>query len=428
MVDLVLKSATLPDGRVADISITNGVITHIGSSGAAEQTIDCRGRLCVPAAIDVHVHMRDGPQAAKEDWETGTKGAVAGGVAAVVDQPNTVPPMETVENFVARVRRAGERSFCHYAVNGSVTESADLAGLYHAGALAFGEMFAAPSSYGSALTPEVIRSALAILADQGVLTTVHAEEVKPDEVKPGEVHTLAGHAASRPVSGEAATVDLVNSLAPAHAKLHYCHMSGTASISRVLMRQRNTFEVAPHHLFLSWEEHDCADTRFRMNPPLRTKAERMDLWQMFDAIPVIASDHAPHTIAEKAQDFASAPSGVPGVETMLPLLMNEVFLGRISLAAVLEKTVTNPCRIFGLTAPAVAVGSRADLAVYADVPVTISAENLHSKCGWTPYEGMNGLFPETTVVGGTAVWHKGEFVRGRTLWLAGRGKSSETEY
>ena len=418
MTDLVLKSATLPDGRVADISITDSVITHIGSSGPAGQVIDCRGRLCVPAAMDVHVHMRDGPQAAKEDWTTGTQAAVAGGAAAVVDQPNTVPPMETVESFTARVQRAREESFCHYAVNGSVTESADLAGLYRAGALAFGEMFAAPSSYGSALTPEVIRSALTTLARQGVLTTVHAEEVKP-----GEVHTLAGHAASRPVSGEAATVDLVNSLAPAGARLHYCHMSGTASIARVMMRQGNTFEVAPHHLFLSWEEHDCADTRFRMNPPLRTKAERMDLWRMFAAIPVIASDHAPHTIPEKAQDFASAPSGVPGVETMLPLLMHEVWSGRVSLASVLEKTVTNPYRIFGLAAPAVAVGSRADLAVYADVPVKISAENLHSKCGWTPYEGMDGLFPETTVVGGTAVWHRGEFARGRTLWFAGSGKS-----
>lgn len=423
MTDLILKSATLPDGRVADISITDGVITHIGSSGTAERVIDCRSRLCIPAAIDVHVHVRDGPQAAKEDWATGTQAAVAGGVAAVVDQPNTVPPLETVENFAARVHRAEEESFCHYAVNGSVTESADLPGLYRAGALAFGEVFAAPSSYGSALTPEVIHSALTTLASLGALTTVHAEEVKP-----GEVHTLAGHAASRPVSGEAATVDLVNSLAPAGTRLHYCHISGTASIARVMMRQHASFEVAPHHLFLSWEEHDSTDTQFRMNPPLRTKEERMGLWRMFAAIPVIASDHAPHTAIEKAQPFAEAPSGVPGVETMMPLLMNEVFSGRISLASVLEKTVTNPYRIFGLAAPAIAVGSRADIAVYADLPVKISAENLHSKCGWTPYEGMTGLFPETTIVGGTAVWHRGEFVRGRTLWLAGKGKSSQTEY
>jgi dihydroorotase len=418
MTDLVLKSAILPDGRVTDISITNGIITHIGSSGTTENVIECRNRLCVPAAIDVHVHMRDGPQATKETWMTGTQAAVAGGIATVVDQPNTIPPIETVESFAARVQNAGEKSLCHYAINGSATESADLLGLYRAGTLAFGEMFVAPSNHASAQTPEAIQSILTTLSTQGSLTTVHAERVNP-----GEVHTLAEHAASRPITGEAATVEMVNSLAPARARLHYCHMSGMTSITRAMMRQRNTFEVAPHHLFLSWEEHDNADTWFRTNPPLRTRAERMDLWRMFAAIPVIASDHAPHTTNEKMQSFAGAPSGVPGVETMMPLLMNEVFLGRIALTSVLEKTVTNPYRIFGLTAPMIAVGSRADMVIYADTPTKISSENLHSKCGWTPYEGMNGLFPETTIVGGTAVWHKGDFVRGKTIWFAGSGKT-----
>ncbi len=418
MTDLVLKSARLPDGRVTDISVTNGIITHLGSSGSAERVVECRNRLCIPAAIDMHVHMRDGPQAAKEDWTTGTKSAVAGGVAAVVDQPNTVPPMDCVENFTARVALARERSFCHFVVNGSVTETADLAGLSAAGALAFGEMFAAPSSYGSALTPEVIRSSLAELAGFGALVTVHAEEVRP-----GEVDTLAEHAASRPVSGEAATVDLVNSLAPAGVRLHYCHMSGALSISRV----RGTFEVAPHHLFLSWEGQDPGDTHFRMNPPLRTKAERLELWRLFALIPAIASDHAPHTLAEKSQPFSSAPSGVPGVETMMPLLMNAVFSGKVSLASVIEKTVTNPYRILGLPCPALTVGSRADLAVYADAPVQISAERLHSKCGWTPYEGMAGLFPEVTVVGGEPVWYQNDFFRGCPVWFAGKGKSVADE-
>ncbi len=419
MVDLVLKSARLPDGRVADISIADGVITHIGSSGFSEITIDCGNRLCIPAAIDMHVHMRDGPQSAKEDWGSGTQSAVAGGVAAVVDQPNTVPPMDSVENFSARVVRARQESFCHFAVNGSVTKTADLTGLWQAGALAFGEMFAAPSSYGSALSPGTIRSALAVLGREDALVTVHAEEVCS-----GEVHSLAEHAASRPVAGEAATVDLVNSLAPANARLHYCHMSGAASIDRVMMRAGNSCEVAPHHLFLSWEEHDSADTHFRMNPPLRTKAERLALWRMFDCIPVIASDHAPHTGSEKMLPFSAAPSGVPGVETMLPLLMNAVLEGKISLDAVIAKTVANPYHILGVPAPEIAVGSRADLAVYSERPIVIRGEHLHSRCGWTPYEGMAGVFPLTTVVGGTPVWHKGEFSKGEPFWFAGKGKSS----
>lgn len=419
MTDLVLKSARMPDGRVADISIEGGVIVHIGGSGSAEMVIDCQNDLCIPAAIDMHVHMRDGPQAAKEDWASGTAAAVAGGVAAVVDQPNTVPPMDAPDHFSARVRRAKELSFCHFAINGAVTPEADLSGLWHAGALAFGEMFAAPSSYGSALPPEVIRSAFTELAGFDALVTVHAEEVRL-----GEVHTLAEHAASRPIAGEAATVDLVNGLAPATARLHYCHMSGAESIERV----RGSYEVTPHHLFLSWEEQDAVDPLYRMNPPLRTKAERLALWGRFDATPVIASDHAPHTAGEKRQPFAAAPSGVPGVETMLPLLMNAVYDQKISLDAVLAKTVTNPYRILGLPAPALTVGSRADLAVYAKEPTAIRAENLHSRCGWTPYEKMQGLFPTVTLVGGVPAWHKNEFTAGGAHWFAGKGKSPADIY
>ncbi len=403
MSELVLSNARLPDGRIADISIDQGVITHIGSSKNAERVINCRNRLCIPAATDMHVHMRDGSQAAKETWKTGTQAAAAGGVATVVDQPNTIPPMESVENFQARAALASKESFCHFGINGSVTEQADLPGLAKAGVLAFGEMFAAPSSYGSALTPEVIRDSLKTIADQNMLVTVHAEEVKG-----GEVHSLAEHSRSRPVSGEALTIHLVQDLAPPKAKLHICHVSSAEAFDTI----KGSFEVAPHHLFLSYEETTPENTFWKMNPPLRSKKERLHLFQNFAKIPVIASDHAPHTIMEKSQAFSTAPSGVPGVETMLPLLMNAVTEQKITLDDVIAKTVTNPCNILGISAPSLTPGSRADLAVYADIPVRISGESLHSRCGWTPYEGMLGLFPATTVIGGIPAWHDGEFVRG----------------
>ena len=408
MAELVLSNARLPDGRIADISIDQGVITHIGSSENADRVINCRNRLCIPAATDMHVHMRDGSQAAKETWKTGTQAAAAGGVATVVDQPNTIPPMESVENFQARAALASKESFCHFGINGSVTEHADIAGLAEAGVLAFGEMFAAPSSYGSALTPEVIRDSLKTIADHNLLVTVHAEEVKA-----GEVHSLAEHSRSRPVSGEALTIRLVQDLAPENAKLHICHVSGTEAFEAI----KGSFEVAPHHLFLSYEETTPENTFWKMNPPLRSKKERLHLIQNFAKIPVIASDHAPHTIQEKSQAFPTAPSGVPGVETMLPLLMNAVTERKITLDDVIAKTVTNPCNILGISAPSLTPGSRADLAVYADIPVRISGESLHSRCGWTPYEGMLGLFPATTVIGGIPAWHDGEFVRaGGHMW------------
>ncbi len=415
MADLILADVRLPDGRVTDITIRDGRVFHIGSSDAfsGAEVICCHQKLCVPAATDMHVHMRDGTQKAKEDWKTGTQAAVAGGVTTVVDQPNAVPAIDSAEIFEARAALAASRAYCRFAINGSLNDSADIAGLVKAGVLAFGEMFAAPSSYGSALSPETIARVTKEAASFRKLITVHAEEVAP-----GEVHTLAEHAASRPASGETNTIQLVNMLAPAFAKLHYCHISSTDSFPA--MRKDSTFEVAPHHLFLSYERAgDAADTRMRMNPPLRTEAERKSLYAAFDKIPVIASDHAPHTLEEKSADFASAPSGIPGVETMLPLLMAEVSAGRLALDAVLEKTVTNPNRILGIESPAFVKGARADFAVYADVPVSVSAENLHSKCGWTPYEGMQGLFPEITVVSGVCAWKDGEFSREGVSFLRG---------
>jgi len=404
MTELILSNARLPDGRIADISIDHGIITHIGSSDVAERVINCKNQLCIPAAADMHVHMRDGPQAAKETWNTGTQAAAAGGVATVVDQPNTIPPMESVENFTKRVSLASKESFCHFGINGSVTENADIPGLIQAGVLAFGEMFAAPSSYGNALTVDVIQDSLKILADHNMLVTIHAEEVKD-----GEVHSLAEHSRSRPISGETKTIQLVQDLAPTGAKLHICHVSSAEVFDTI----KGSFEVAPHHLFLSYDETTPDNTFWKMNPPLRSKKERLLLMQNFSKIPVIASDHAPHTIHEKSQAFsAAAPSGIPGVETMLPLLMNVVDEGKITLADVIAKTVTNPCSILGIPVPSISPGSRADLAVYADTPVKISAESLHSRCRWTPYEGMPGLFPVTTVIGGIPAWHDGEFSRG----------------
>ncbi|HJJ95068.1 MAG TPA: dihydroorotase, partial [Methanocorpusculum sp.] len=178
-------------------------------------------------------------------------------------------------------------------------------------------------------------------------------------------------------------------------------------------RGQDTFEVAPHHLFLSYEDTGCSftDTHKKMNPPLRSKSERLRLIQKFDMIPVIASDHAPHTEEEKYAEFSNAPSGVPGVETMLPLLMKEVFEGRFTLASVIEKTVTNPNTILGIESPGFIKGARADFAIYNPSPETIRGEKLHSKCGWTPYEGMHGLFPAATVVSGVLAWDGSEFSR-----------------
>jgi dihydroorotase len=410
--ELVLTNVTLPDGRVADITVGDGLVRHIGAAPPSGTAIDCTGLLVLPGAADIHVHMRGGAQAAKEDWRSGTMSALAGGVTLVVDQPNTVPPLTTPERFAARVDDARSHSLCHFAINSALTADTPLVAMAHAGALAFGETFVGSSSYGDAVDPGILRHALGTIRTLDGLVTIHAETVHRSLGS-----DLAGHDRTRPVQGEAETVRKIRHSNPHGCRLHFCHLSSAAAIGAAA---GGSFEVTPHHLFLSRESFaDPADTCGKVNPPLRTEKERKALWSCWDRIPVIASDHAPHTVREKQAPFPHAPSGIPGVETLMPLLVAKVLDKTISISSLIEKTATNPATLLGIQKAGFKVGNRADFALYRKRPVRIRADDLHSRCGWTPYGGMPAVFPETVIMGGEVVFSKGEFHRGSPRWFAG---------
>lgn len=412
-VDLVLKDLLLPNGRVADISVDGGFVVHMGASKRAHEVINCMGMFCLPGAIDMHVHVRGGEQSYKENWQSCTESAVAGGVTTIVDQPNTVPPIINRDIFAGRVAEAGNNVYCNYAVNAGVTPDADLEEMWSAGALAFGEIFAAPSSYGSAIGPEELGSALERIHKLGALATIHAEEVLD-----GRDDSLRAHCALRPGDGEGRAVSDVCSVAPEGAALHFCHLSSRVSLSSASC---GTFEVMPHHLFLSYEMFDPKDGFGKVNPPLRSEKERKELWGLWERIDVIASDHAPHTIPEKSGDFESAPAGIPGVETMVPLLLAKVLESKITLDSVIEKTVSKPASILQIIPPGLLSGERADIAVYPRQSRPVDPDALHSRSGWTPYEGMDAVFPEVVIVNGNCVFNGGETFKGYGRWIPGRG-------
>jgi dihydroorotase len=409
---LVLQNVCLPDGRVADVTIRDGTVLHIGVGIPADRVIDCSGLFVLPAAIDMHVHMRDGLQSAKEDWETGTKSALAGGVAIVVDQPNTVPPVTTPDTLRARVVTAKEKSFCHFAINSGVTHDTPLPAMWSAGAMAFGEVFFAPSSYGEAVTPQELGTAFDQIHSLGGLATIHAEEVIP-----GTVTTLESHARVRSPGGELRAVQAVRHANTAGCRLHFCHLSSGASVNAAV----GSVEATPHHLFLSREMFEDTDTFAKVNPPLRSERERKELLSRWERIDVVASDHAPHTSPEKQQPFPDAPSGVPGVETMLPLLLAAVLEKTFSLPEVIAKTSSNPAAILKIPPAGFAPGCRGDFALFKKEAVKIEADNLHSRCGWTPFEGMMGVFPLQVIMDGTVVYDDGEFFRATPTWIPGNG-------
>jgi dihydroorotase len=409
---LLLQNVSLPDGRVADISIRDGAVCHIGAGTPADRAIDCTGLFVLPAATDMHVHMRGGPQSAKEDWESGSKSAIAGGVTMVVDQPNTVPPVTSPERFRARVLEAREHSFCHFAINSGVTRDTPIKAMWGAGAMAFGEVFFASSSYGEAVTRQELGTALDQIHALGGLATIHAEEVSP-----GPDTTLESHMQVRSPEGELRAVQAVLHTNTAGCRLHFCHLSTGASVDAA----RGSVEATPHHLFLSREMFRNTDTFAKVNPPLRSERERKELMSRWNRIDVIASDHAPHTRTEKQQPFPDAPSGVPGVETTLPLLLAAVLEKTVRLPEVIAKTSSNPAAILGIPPAGFAPGCRGDFAIFPKEFVPIDPDNLHSRCGWTPFEGHRGVFPSRVILDGTVVYEDGEFFPATPSWIPGKG-------
>lgn len=409
---LVLQNVMLPSGRVADLTLAGGKVSHVGSYKGAAEKCDCRGCFVIPAAVDMHVHMRGGVQSAKEDWESGTKSAIAGGVTVVVDQPNTIPPVTTPHALADRVQDAKSHSYCNFAINSGVTPDTPLESMWDAGAMAFGEIFHAPSSYGDAIDGVALEAAFNRIRKLDGLATIHAERIgtSPDT-------DLITHGLVRSALGEAEAVGTVQFLNRSECRLHFCHMSSVRSIDAVT----GSVEVTPHHLFLSQEQFDKNDTFGKVNPPLRTEMERKGLWVRWGRIDVVASDHAPHTKEEKTQNFQKAPSGIPGVETMVPLLLAQVAAKKIDLASVIEKTSYAPARLLGIPRAGFEAGDRADFAICPKKPGLIRAESLHSRCGWSPFEGQKAIFPTMVVMHGQIAYLGGEFSRQEPTWFAGKG-------
>lgn len=413
MLDLVLQNVRLPGGRVVDLGIVDGHVAR--DPGPADERLDCSGLVVMPGAIDMHVHLRGGPQAYKEDWESGTRSALAGGVTMVVDQPNTVPPLESVDVFEARVEEGLGQSRCRFGVNGAVTTGADLEGLHAAGALAFGETFVAASSYGEALEDGDLATVLRRIAALEALATLHLEQPLP-----GIAGTLEEHDRLRPANGEVCALERVLGLAPAGLRLHCCHMTSPLATRRAGSAGA-TVELTPHHVLIDREKFAPGDGRGKVNPPLRGSEERRDLWPCLPRIDAVASDHAPHTADEKVLPFEEAPAGLPGVETMVPLLLARVLEGELGLGRLIELTSTGPARVLGLRPPGFSPGDRADFAIFSPVPVTISARDLHSRSGWTPFEGMSAVFPDLVMMGGEIAFDHGRFTDLPGSWVSGKG-------
>ena len=411
---MLIRNATLADGRRRDVRVEGETIAAVGETldpGDDGRVVDATGKRLLPGMIDVHVHFRQPGFGHKETWESGSKSAVAGGVTTVVDQPNTDPPTVDGAAFDEKRSYAGE-SLVDYGINGGVTEAWDPDSLFDRPLFALGEVFLADSTGDMGIDGALFAEALEAATARDVTVTVHAEDATAFNDDARARDDADAWSAYRRAKAEAEAVDRACDLArEAGAEIHIAHTSTPRGID-IAADAGMTCEVTPHHMFLSRSDLDDLDTHGRMNPPLRREKRRQGVFDRVadGTVDIVATDHAPHTAAEKDAGIWDAPSGVPGVETVLPLLLAEARTGNLSYERVRDLTAKNPAAIFDVPSKGtVSEGMDADL-VLVDPGTTreIRAENLHTNCEWTPFEGWTGVFPEWTMVRGELGYERTE--------------------
>ncbi|MCD4511159.1 dihydroorotase [Brucella pseudogrignonensis] len=419
--DTILKGATIVnhDGiGQRDIGIRNGRIEAIGSlaAGSAGEVIDCTGLHILPGVVDSQVHFREPGLEHKEDLETGSLAAVLGGVTSVFEMPNTKPLTTSAETLEDKIRRGRHRMHCDFAfwVGGTRDNAKDVAELERLPGAAGIKVFMG-SSTGNLLVEddEGVRS---ILKNTRRRAAFHSED--EFRLKERENLRVEGDPSSHPVWRDVTTAlqcteRLVGIAREIGARIHVLHIS-TAEEIDFLQGHKDvaTCEATPHHLTLSADDYATLGNLIQMNPPVRDKRHREGVWKGVDQgiIDVLGSDHAPHTLDEKQKSYPASPSGMTGVQTLVPIMLDHVNAGKLSLERFVDLSSHGPNRIFGMARKGrIAVGYDADLTI-VDMKrrETITHEQAGSKAGWTPYHGK-------TVTG----WPVGTFVRGiKVMWEA----------
>ena len=426
--DMIVKGGTVatPSGLLlCDLGIKAGRVAHLGTldPGQAAETLDAGGLHVLPGVIDTQVHFREPGLEHKEDLASGTAAAALGGVTAIFEMPNTTPSTLDAAALEYKLNRAKGRAWVDHAFfMGAAAENAEQLGALELLPGCAGVKIFMGASTGSLLV-EDDETLFAVLKGGRRRVAIHAE----DEPRLRERLALVRGGANvdqHPVWRDEevalrASQRILALARRAARRIHVLHIT-TAEELPLLAEHKDvaTFEVTPQHLTLS--APDCYErlgTLAQMNPPIREARHREALWQAVGqgTVDVIGSDHAPHTREEKAGDYPATPSGMPGVQTLLPLLLDHMNAGRLTLERLVDLTSAGPQRIYGVAGKGrIAVGYDADLTL-VDLAARreITASWLASKCGWSPFEGMTVTgWPLATVVRGRVVMREDELQGG----------------
>ncbi len=433
-------SVLLEDERIAAVDAPATV--------RADETVDAAGLHLLPGVIDAHVHFRDPGLTHKEDLASGSRACAAGGVTSFLDMPNTVPQTATVDAWAAKRAIAARKCVVDYGFYIGATRD-NLAELRKAcrrpdiASRTPGIKVFLGSSTGNMLLDDPERLE-AVFAEATLPIAVHCEDeatVRANRARlEGRTETLArpqgtgaapqarrglsvsDHSRIRDRTAAVRATEHAMDLARRHGRrLHVLHLS-TEEEAALMAEEAAppedacpliTSEACPHHLFLDTSDYDRLGTLAQMNPSLKTAEDRAALWQALKdgTIPMVATDHAPHTLNEKRVPYPESPSGVPAVEVALPLMLNQVDRGRCTLQEVVRWMCDGPARVWGMAGKGrIAEGHNADLAlVDMSLEREVRNENQFAKCGWSPWHGerLTG-WPVRTWVGGRTVFAEGK--------------------
>jgi dihydroorotase len=404
-----------------DIGLSGNKIKKIGKIELnSSRVFDATDKIVLPGIIDTQTHFREPGSTDVEDLESGSRAAVLGGVTSLFEMPNTNPPTSNLEEFNKKLKLAKNRMHSNYAFYfGATPENTDqLSKLKDVEGCCGVKLFAG-SSTGKLLVDKEA-DIEKVISSSDRIVSIHSEDeeilkLRKKFIKKGDVHS---HPEWRNTECAMSSTRRVVKIAERYnKKIHVLHVTTKEEVDFLAMHKKNvTFETTPQHLTLY--APDCYDklgTYAQMNPPLRTKEHYDRLWVAIknNIVDVLGSDHAPHSKENKDKEYPNTPSGMPGVQTIFPVMLNHVNNDKLTLEQLIKLMCENPCRIFGIKNKGyIKEGYDADLTI-ADMnkEVVIKNEMIASKCGWTPFNNYKVKgFPVGTIVNGNLVMSDGKLI------------------
>ena len=421
---LIIKNGSCYiDGKLTktDIGLSGNKIKKIGKIELNSSNVyDATDKVVLPGIIDTQVHFREPGSTDAEDLESGSRAAILGGVTALFEMPNTNPPTSNLVEFDKKLQAAKNRMHSNYAFYFGATpdNTNQLAQLKDVEGCCGVKLFAGSSTGNLLVDKEADIEKVISSSDR--IVSIHSEDediikIRKKFIKKGDVHS---HAEWRNIEVAMSSTRRVVKIAERYnKKIHVLHVTTRDEVDFLAMHKKNvTFETTPQHLTMY--APDCYDklgTYAQMNPPLRTKEHYDRLWLAIknNIVDVLGSDHAPHLKENKDKEYPNSPSGMPGVQTIFPVMLDHVNNGKLTLQQLINLMCENPCKIFGIKNKGyLKEGYDADLTI-ADMnkEIVIKNEMIASKCGWTPFNNhkVKG-FPVATIVNGHLVMSDGKVV------------------